>query len=267
MILRNLIAIALIFSFGGPALSERLVQLNGQRVEVSGILGEKILRIGGTAVLKDWDIEALRVVDIGETEVLIAYSTINRRDCLGTHFLVTIENGKPKTYIPRTCRDTEYTVEKDQIVITTKPLPTTSEKSWVWTPETGFVLGDDITFQEGSDLSWDDLVEQTPTRPFELFYFPEIKSAIEFRLRNIPEAERDRFNTIIKGQGVGRMDGQNFIGTACIRATCDDDRAFIFVDGITENVFLAWMDTRGDIRQAPTKGYWPIAARDALKGW
>lgn len=264
---RSLIAALLVVFINGPSFAERLIRLNGQRLEVSGSLGEKTLSIGGTKLIEDWDIELLQVARINGTKAVVGQTSSGGNACAEAHFIVAYVDNKISLFSPQTCDKTTYSIKSDQIVIATEARPTVDAQTWVWTPENGLRTGGEVAFEQSTHLRWDDLSSQNIDHPYDLFYFADIKTAIDARLARYPDYERERFAKLIQGLGSGRYQERFFSGTACLKNSCEEDKALIFLDDISRTVFLAWTTSGGDITHAPPKTEWSLKGREVLENW
>ena len=246
-----------------PAYAEPYDPLGTASVEINGDIPEHTLVIGGVEVITDYIVEVEQIGEVGGIPVLLGYAFGGGNVCEGSHFVVALEDNEPKLYGPAdTCAPSQARIETDRITIWTDPSPTFPGATWIWTPEDGLEPGEDIAFVPSADLGWDDLASRAPRHPGDVLSFGEIATQIDTLL----DGNRATYVERIHGLGSGEMQGDDFYGTSCIKLSCDQDRAMLFLDGSERKAYLAWSEGMPNaVRLAPAdKGKWSADALRAL---
>jgi hypothetical protein len=257
---------ALILALAAPAAAqERLPDLGGFSVEVSGETGEQTLIVGNDALLTAYMIEVEAIEDVAGVPVLVGYAFAGGNACAGSHFVVALEGGAPRLSGPLdSCMpETRFALEAERVRFWTEPMPAAPGLTWTFTPEAGLEAGAPVAFAPDANSGWDALASLQPGHPADILGMGGIAAEIDALLG----ADRAVFIERISDLGSGGMEGADFFGTACLKFTCPEDNAMLFLDGGLRRPFLAWREAGGPPRQAPDASEWSPAARGAYERW
>ncbi|MGL4235499.1 hypothetical protein [Tabrizicola sp.] len=137
------------------------------------------------------------------------------------------------------------------------------DEVWMWTPSDGFTtpLG---SADVGSTAApgWEGLEGLAGAHPVEALKITPLMEALQAGFGE----DYARFAERISDLGSGDLTEKGYLGQACLKFTCEEDWAFLYIDRATQTVFAAW-NTSGetDIHRWPedTK-LWPEEALTAL---
>lgn len=150
------------------------------------------------------------------------------------------------------------------IVFRSRPSALAPSEVWRWRPgDAGFVAEGIVPFVPKRESGWTALLQGTIVHPFDFLDFGDTLAVAEAL---VGDARGTVFETL-SGAGTGQSYGAKFVGAACYPRDCLQGRAFIYADGSTERLFLAWRIGRGVVTEAPPVNNWPGDALRALKLW
>jgi hypothetical protein len=248
-----------------PAFAEEVGQLGGLPVQLNGDFGEMTLKVGDMDVITDYSLEIEGISDIQGVPTLVGFAFSGGNACEGSNFIVALVDGKPRLDGPiEVCGPTNFEGDESGIFFTTDAMPGQDGQSWNWSPTDGLTEGDPVAFAPDTALGWNELAAEMPTHPFDILYFAEIAAQIDALLGPNLSTYLER----VEGLGSGDMHGEDFFGTACIKFSCEEDAAMMYLDASEKKVFLAWTTARQELPvMAPAEPEWTDDARRAYVEW
>ncbi len=199
---------------------------------------------------------------IGNTTVITGVAGSGGNACGAAPFAIRIDAGaKPVVSGPvDSCREFDMTVGVDRITYTSTATPAEPGETWIWSPDDGFLTGPDIPFSADADLTWDDLGALVNLHPADALRIPGVLDLLQGALG----PDWPLFAERMSGIGSGQMVNGGYLGTVCIKITCDSDDAVIFLDPATRQVFVIYhvYGEAGDRIWPQDLGVWPDVMRE-----
>jgi hypothetical protein len=248
-----------------PAWAEPVGTLGELPVELEGEFGEMKLKVGGAEMLTDYLLEVAGIEDVGGTPTLVGFAFSGGNVCEGSNFVIALIEGKPQLWGPiDVCGPTQFEPFAGGLRFFTEAMPGSEGQSWLWTPAGGMVEGPPVAFAPDPALGWAELAAEMPSHPFDILYYAEIAAQID----TVLGADRATFMERIEGLGSGEMRGEDFFGEACVKLTCEEDAAMMYLDASEKRAFLAWtVAGAGEPFLAPPETEWSEEARAAYLAW
>lgn len=256
----------------GTAAAQDLMEVAGHQVAVvEDGMGTDTLTVDGVALHEDGLIfldPAVQVV-AGVT-VVTGVSGSGGNACGAPPFVLAFPDGSaPQLFGPLdSCREFEMQVQPEALVFSTEPLPATPGEIWVWTPVSGLTEALPEEFAAEAGMGWEALDSLAGAHPVDAMKLAPVLAALQAGLgANYPAfAER------ISDLGSGDLSVEGYLGEACLKYTCDDDWALLYLHRDSQQVFAAWQvasegDGAGEARVWPADtALWPLEATAALRG-
>lgn len=263
-----LIVVAVVFSV--PATAQTLdFRIFGHELRIAQTRDGffKQLLLDGRSVHQDWSISIREISAVGDSGVVIGFSSGGGNACEGSHFILSFslhEEAPPRIDGPLpTCSAVNYTIGPSDITFEARPSPNVAGQAWSWTAENGFQSIGVIPFVADTTRGWNELRERTANHPADLLQYGEIAEQIGALLGN----RRQEALSIIAGVGSGRFEGDMFVGTSCQPHNCGLTSSLIVADIATRQVFIAWKPDDGAAVIVPDRGQWPPGPLSMLVRW
>lgn len=176
------------------------------------------------------------VQEIGGVAVLTGVAGAGGNACGATSFVLALpEGGKAGLFGPLDgCREFALQVQPEALVFATEPLPSQSGEVWVWTLASG--LSEASPEEFAGDRGWDAFAGLARQHPVEAMKLTPVLAALKAGLGpDYPDfAER------ISDLGSGDLTAAGYLGQACLKYSCDEDWAVLYLDPVHQDVFAAW---------------------------
>jgi hypothetical protein len=251
---------------GGPALAE-------DRTVAGHDIGVVDDGMGGAALVVDGEVlhengviyldEATQT--LGGVAVVTGVAGTGGNACAAAPFVLALSEGAaPALYGPlESCREFFLQVQSDALVFATDPLPSEPGEVWVWNPDSGLTEALPEIFAAEAGAGWDAVPGLAGTHPIDAMKLAPVLSALETGLG----ADYPVFAERISDLGSGDLMVEGYLGRACLKFTCDEDWALLYLHPATEGVFAAWrVDGEAEAHLWPEdRGLWPAEAVAALR--
>jgi hypothetical protein len=213
------------------------------------------LEVDGSPVHEDGLILLDTVQTVAGVQLLTGVSGPGGNACSAAPFVLVIEaDGATRMDGPvDTCTYLELQVQPDALIWSAEPLPGVAGEVWTWTPAGGFAEALPEEFAPEAGLGWDDLARLDGAHPVEALKIAPVYEALVAGLGAAwPEvAER------LEGLGSGGLVAQGYRGEACLKFTCDQDFAVLWLESGRREAFLYWRrEGEGQVWPAGPEG-WP----------
>lgn len=275
-----------------PAISNEVGRLGDLSVHIVAEHGTRKLIVGGFKVLEYDNIEIEEITEVDGHPVLIGYAGVRGNICGSSHFVVTLDDGEPilsdieprfKSYT-ESCEVTHRGPPGPTISFITRPYPGHDGLSWVLSIDGGLEEGPVTPFVPDTSYSWENLAQRNPTHPIEVMKSAEIYAQALRLLENnlvdrglldavgqndmLLEENKQHYFQRLSNIGSGGMLGEDFFGSACLQASCEKDRAMVYLDTSEEKAFLAWSVLgRHPPYMSPPEPEWSSDAHKAYSKW
>jgi hypothetical protein len=201
---------------------------------------------------------------LGGLSVLTGIAGSGGNACGAAPFVLALpEGGKAGLYGPlEGCREFALEVRPDALVFSTEPLPSEPGEVWTWTPAEGFVQGPPVAF--GGTSGWDAFDSLAGQHPVEALKLTPVLEALQAGLGPDYAAFAERISDL----GSGDRTATGYLGQACLKYSCDEDWAVLYLDPVDQGVFAAWaVAGEAQPRLWPAdRALWPAEALAALPG-
>jgi hypothetical protein len=251
-------------TLAGNALADETRMVNGHEIVVAGDAdGAATLSVDGVVMLEDGMIFLdPDLQDLGGLTVVTGVAGSGGNACNAAPFVIALpEGGAPEFAGPvESCAYLLPSVEAEALVFTSDPLPGSPGEVWVWTPGKGFAPGAAVGF--AASRGWEDFDTLAGAHPADALAIAPVLQALETGLGPDYPVFAERISDL----GSGDLTAGGYLGRACIKFTCDDDWAILYLARESEGVFAAW-HSAGDAepRLWPAdRTLWPEEALAAL---
>lgn len=249
---------------GSGALADETMTVAGHQIVIIGDdLGAASLSVDGEVLHQNgvifldpepWDLGGLTVV------TGVAGSGGNA--CNAPPFVISFPAGKiPEFYGPvDSCAYLLPAVEAEALVFASDPLPGYPGEVWTWTPGMGFAAAKAVDF--AATAGWEAFDSLALAHPSDALAIAPVLEALQAGLGPDYPAYAERISDL----GSGDLTPLGYLGQACIKATCLDDWALLYLDREDQTVFAAWaMAGDAEPRLWPAdRASWPDEALAAL---
>lgn len=263
--IRELAICGLIAGLGTAVLADETMRVAGHEIVVAGdTTGTATLAVDGEVLHENgvifldpepWDLGGLMVV------TGVAGSGGNA--CNAPPFVLAFPEGAPPQFYGPvdSCAYLLPSVEAEALVFASEPLPGYAGESWVWTPGAGFAAGEPVGFVPNAQ--WDAFPGLAGAHPADALTIAPVVEALQAGLGTEYEAFAERISDLGSGDLTA---GGGYLGQACLKATCMEDWAILYLDPEAEAVFAAWAVTgEAEPKLFPAdKAAWPEEALAAL---
>ena len=229
--------------------------------------------MGGAALLVDGEVlhengviyldEATQT--IGGVAVVTGVAGAGGNACGAAPFVLALPEGAaPALYGPvESCREFSLQVQPEALVFATEPLPSIPGEVWVWNPVTGLTAALPEEFAADPALGWADLPMLAGAHPVEALKLAPVLAALQAGLG----ADYPAFAERISDLGSGDLTGEGYQGEACVKLTCEEDWAVLYLDSASEQPFVIWnVSGEANYRIWPADtNLWPPEAMGVLR--
>jgi hypothetical protein len=173
------------------------------------------------------------------------------------------EAGPPEFWGPvDSCAYFTPSLRDGRLVFASDPLPGVAGETWLWNRESGFVPGAAVGF--APDAGWEALDSLADTHPADALRIAPVLEALQTGLGPDFPAFAER----ISGLGSGDLTAEGYLGSACLKLTCEADWAILYLHRETRQVFAIWHrygEIENRIHPQDTT-LWPEEAMTILRG-
>ncbi len=259
----RVVALLAALALAGPVAAQPM-EVAGHAVAVGpGTDGAQALTVDGKVMLEDWIIfldPDPHAVSGGLAVTGVAGAGGNA--CEAAPFVLGFPaEGEPALDgPPPTCAYLEMQAGPSALVFTGIATPQTPGEVWIWSPEDGFVAGTPVPFAADPALGWERLGEFDGAHPVDVLRLGQVEAQLQAGLGAGWPALAER----ISGLGSGALTAEGWLGEACLKLTCDDDWAVLYLHARSRTAFAFWAEG-GQVRLfPPDPGLWPEEATAAL---
>ncbi|MES2914779.1 MAG: hypothetical protein V4753_06635 [Pseudomonadota bacterium] len=202
--------------------------------------------MGGAALLVDGEVlHENGVIFLDEGQQTLAGVTVltgvagpGGNACGGAPFVLALSEGvAPAFYGPiDSCREFALQVQPEALVFSTEPLPSEPGEVWVWNPVTGLTEALPEEFAADPGLGWEALPSLAGAHPADAMKLAPVLAALQEGLGPDYPVFAERISDL----GSGDLTGTGYLGEACLKLTCQDDWAVLYLDGASEQAFAIW---------------------------
>ncbi|MBL9049466.1 MAG: hypothetical protein JNK19_05075 [Tabrizicola sp.] len=230
---------ALAVLWSGVALAEGM-SVGGQEITVTDDgMGSAALLVDG-AVLHENGVIYLddTVQTLGGVTVVTGVAGPGGNACGAAPFVLALPEGAaPTLYGPLdSCREFSMQVQPDALVFSTEPLPAEPGEIWVWDPVTGLTEALPEEFAADEGRGWEDLPSLAATHPADALKLAPVLAALQSGLGEDYSVFAERISDL----GSGDLTAEGYLGSACLKLTCDADWAVLYLHRDTRQVFAIW---------------------------
>jgi hypothetical protein len=224
----------------GAATGAEDLSLAGHQITVTeNGMGSAALVVDGEVLYENGVIyldEAAQTV--GGMTVVTGVAGAGGNACGAAPFVLALPEGtKPALYGPvDSCREFTLQAQAEALVFSTEPLPSEPGEVWVWSPDSGLTAAAPEAFAADPALGWEALPSLSGAHPVEAMKLAPVLAALETGLG----ADYTVFAERISDLGSGDLTAEGYLGSACLKFTCDEDFAVLYLHGATETVYAIW---------------------------
>lgn len=253
--------------WGSTALAEGM-SVAGHVLEVrQDGMGSAALLVDGDVLLENGVIfldEATQT--LGGMVVVTGVAGSGGNACGAAPFVLALPEGAPPVlHGPLdSCREFTLQVQPDALVFSTQPLPSEPGEVWVWNPVSGLTEAAPEDFGAEAGKGWEAFQTLAGAHPVDAMKLAPVLGALQAGLGQDYPVFAERISDL----GSGDLTAEGYLGGACLKLTCDEDWAFLYLHPATEGVFAAWAvggESGPHVWPADTS-LWPAEATAALQG-
>ncbi len=231
---------ALVLLISGAALADDARQVGGYDIRVTEDgMGSATLTVNGTVLLEsgviflDPDPQAP-----GGVPVLTGVAGAGGNACGAAPFVLALPEGASATlYGPLdSCREFTMQVQPEALVFATDPLPSEPGEVWVWNPISGLTEALPEEFAPSEGVGWEALDGLAGTHPADALKLEPVYRALVAGLGPDYPVFAERISDL----GAGDLTAEGYLGSACLKLTCDEDFAILYLHRETQGVFAIW---------------------------
>jgi hypothetical protein len=248
-----------------PAMAEDSRTVAGHQVQVEESSAGADLVVDGLVLHQSGviylDSEPLVV---GGMTVVTGVAGAGGNACNAAPFVLALPEGGPAEFWGPVDSCAYFTPElKDgQLVFASDALPGVAGETWLWSREGGFVPGQAVGFQP--DAGWEALDGLADTHPADALRIGPVLDALQSGLGPDFPAFAER----ISGLGAGNLTAEGYLGSACLKITCEADWAILYLDRDSRQAFAIW-HVYGEVENRiypEDTALWPEEALTVLRG-
>lgn len=254
------------FGLFAPVLADETLTVAGHEIVISDDgKGAATLAVDGT-VLHENGVIYLDPgqQDLGGLTVVTGAAGSGGNACNAAPFVLALPEGEAAQFYGPvdSCAYLLPSVEAETLVFKSDPLPGYPGEVWVWTPGKGFAAGAAVGFV-GSE-GWEAFDSLAGAHPAEALKITPVLEALKAGLG----PDYPLFAERISDLGSGDLTAGGYLGQACIKFTCDEDWALLYLDRASQGVFAAWAvaGTAEPKLWPADRSLWPAEALAALPG-
>ncbi|MBN8630698.1 MAG: hypothetical protein J0L76_07575 [Rhodobacterales bacterium] len=202
--------------------------------------------MGGAALLVDGEVlhengviyldEATQ--QVGGMTVVTGVAGAGGNACGAAPFVLALPEGAaPQLYGPLdSCREFSLQAQPEALVFSTEPLPSEPGEVWVWNPTTGLTEAAPEEFGADPGAGWEALPTLAGAHPVDAMKLAPVLEALRAGLG----ADYPAFAERISDLGSGDLTAEGYLGQACLKFTCDEDYAVLYLHAATQQAFAIW---------------------------
>jgi hypothetical protein len=253
--------------WAGAGLADDRISVAGRQIEVvrieDGMSGAGLV-VDGAMLLKDGvvylDPEPLV---IGGVTVVTGAAGAGGNACNAAPFVLALpQGGAPELSGPvDSCAYLLPQIDGDELVFGSESTPDNPGEIWVWTREAGFAPGPAPGFV--ASAGWEALDGLSGAHPADAMKLAPVLEALQAGLG----ADYPVFAERISDLGSGDLTADGYLGEACLKFTCDEDWAALYLHRDTRQIFAIWhVGGESETHVWPKDtAVWPVAAVMALQ--
>ncbi len=241
--------------------------LAGHRVEiVEASEGGYSLTVDGAEVLSDWLIFANDTQPLPGGAVLFGVAGAGGNACDAAPFALWLPEGKPAELSGpiETCSYLEARPIDGGVAWASASLPGRLTERWQWTVTEGLQALEPTPFQPDAGRGWDSLDSLAGQHPSEALRLEPVYKALS---EGLGKAGFQAFAERISEHRSGDLTGEGYQGEGCMKFTCDEDWAVLYLDSVSRQPFVIWkVSGEASYRIWPEKtDLWPPEAMAVLR--
>jgi hypothetical protein len=210
----------------------------GHDVQVSGLdTGATVLMVDGQPLHENGVIYLdPKPLTLDGVTVVTGSAGAGGNACNPAPFVLALpEGGPPEFWGPLdSCAYFTPSLRDGRLVFVSDPLPATPGEAWAWSREGGFVPGPAVEFV--AKAGWDGFDKLAGAHPVDALALMPVLETLQQGLG----ADFDVYAGLISGLGSGNLTGEGYLGSACLKLTCDTDWAILYLHRETKGIFAIW---------------------------
>ena len=214
--------------------------LASHRVEIAEVgEGGQSMTVDGAEILSDWLIFADDTQTLPGGAVLYGVAGAGGNACDAAPFALWLPEGKPAELSGpiETCSFLEARPIEGGVAWASASMPGRMTERWQWTVAEGLQALDPTPFAPDAGRGWDDLQNLGGEHPSEALRLEPVYKALT---EGLGEAGFQSFAERLAELGSSELTGEGYQGDGCLKFTCDEDWAVIYLDGGSERPFVIW---------------------------
>jgi hypothetical protein len=261
-------AVALGF-WAGTALADEAITVAGRQVAVtSDGMGSATLSVDGAVLHENGAIYLdPELLTVGGVTVITGSAGAGGNACNAAPFVLAFpEGGAPEFHGPvDSCAYLPITdVQPEAITWSAEPVPSTPGEVWIWGPQDGLVKVSPEVFAPTDGAGWEAFDALADVHPADAMRRVPVFEALQAGLGEDYPVFADRISEL----GAGNLTAEGYLGSACLKFTCEADWAILYLHRESRRVFAVW-HVMGEIENhvwpADTT-LWPPEAITLLQG-
>ena len=202
------------------------------------------------------------VQDLGGLAVVTGVAGAGGNACNAPPFVLALPKGGPAEFFGPvdSCANLMPSVEAETLVFASDALPGYPGEVWIWTPGKGFAAGPSRDFV--ATAGWEAFDSLSEAHPADALAIAPALAALQAGLGPDYPVFAERISDL----GSGDLTPSGYLGQACIKFTCAEDWALLYLDRTSQGVFAAWaVAGTAEPRFWPADlALWPEEAQAAL---
>lgn len=193
--------------------------------------------------------------EVGDIPAVVGVAGAGGNSCNAAPFVISLRDGKPTFDGPiESCEWFTVTLEGDHLRFASDPLPGVDAEVWHWHAEEGFSHAPAEAFSPDPSTGWADLDKLAKAHPSDALKIAPAYAALSSAMS---QEDWSLFTGILAQLGSGDLTAEGYAGSACHKAACDAEFAYLFLDRASERPFALWTDQEGQIKTAPARADFP----------
>lgn len=250
--------------WAGAVLADDSLSVAGRQIEVrTSDDGESVLYVDGTKFHVNGviylDPEPLQVEGV---TVVTGAAGAGGNACNAAPIVIALPEGGPAEFWGPvdSCSYLVPGIDNGRLVFAAEAVPGQAGESWSWNAEYGFAPGPAIGF--AATEGWEALEGLAGAHPAEALAIAPVLEALQAGLGDQYPVFAERISEL----GSGDLVEGGYLGRACVKFTCDEDWAVLYLDRATRGVFAIW-HVGGEVTPhmwPEDPHFWPPSAMVAL---
>jgi hypothetical protein len=271
--MRRIMMVAVLLASAGVASADGVMSVAGHGVEVNdGTDGDKMLVVDGAFVHDDGVIYLDPEPQVvGGVTVVTGVAGAGGNACNPAPFVLALpEGGAPEFFGPvDSCAYLLPQVQGERLLFVSEASSNVAgqirpDEVWIWTPRDGFGQAFGDAGIGGAAPGWEALAQLAGAHPAEALKITPVIEALKAGLG----ADYPAFAERISDLGAGNLTSEGYLGSACLKFTCEADWAVLYLHRETQAVFVIW-HVMGEIENRiwpEDTTVWPPEAMEVLRG-